>query len=34
MQLQCTIEDNEIWLGGDEATVQVELTTLKSPSPM
>jgi uncharacterized protein YaeQ len=31
MQLQCTIQDGQIWLNGDGETVQLDLTTLKSP---
>jgi uncharacterized protein YaeQ len=31
MQLQCTIQDGDIWLGGNEGTVQVEMSTLMSP---
>lgn len=31
MQLQCTIEDEVIWLGEGDRTVQIELTTLKAP---
>ena len=29
MQLQCTIQDGHIWLGGSEEAVQVELQALK-----
>lgn len=31
MQLQCTIQDGEVWLGGDEGRVQIDFATLKSP---
>jgi uncharacterized protein YaeQ len=30
MQLQCTIQDGQIWLTADGETVAVELTTLKA----
>lgn len=30
MQLQCTIQDQQIWFSGGEETVQVELTILKT----
>jgi uncharacterized protein YaeQ len=29
MQLQCTIQDGHVWLGGSEEAVQIELQTLK-----
>jgi uncharacterized protein YaeQ len=32
MQLQCTIQDGQIWLTGGEKTVQVDLSALKQPS--
>lgn len=32
MQLQCTIQDGQIWFSGANATVQVELTPLKMPA--
>jgi uncharacterized protein YaeQ len=31
MQLQCTIQDGQIWLTAGETTVQVDLQTLKAP---
>lgn len=31
MQLQCTIQDGQIWLTADGETVQLDLTILKSP---
>lgn len=31
MQLQCTIQDGQIWLSDSNNTVQVDLTVLKSP---
>ena len=31
MQLQCTIQDGEIWMGGEEARVQVDFAVLQSP---
>ncbi len=30
MQLQCTIQDGQIWLAGDKDAVQIEPTTLKA----
>lgn len=33
MQLQCTVEDGDVWLGGDDGTVQVEMSILMSPQP-
>ena len=33
MQLQCTIQDGQIWLGDRDNTVQVELVTVKAPLP-
>lgn len=33
MQLQCTIQDGEVWLADDDDRVQVALVTLKSPTP-
>jgi uncharacterized protein YaeQ len=32
MQLQCTIQDGQIWLSDKDNTVQVELTPLKTPA--
>lgn len=32
MQLQCTIQDGQIWLTAGEKSVQVDLTALKQPS--
>jgi uncharacterized protein YaeQ len=32
MQLQCTIQDGEIWIADNNVRIQVELTTLKTPS--
>ncbi|MDB5796383.1 MAG: YaeQ family protein [Paucimonas sp.] len=29
MQLQCTIQDGQVWLGDGESVAQIELTTLK-----
>lgn len=31
MQLQCTIQDGQIWITGNDETVQVDLTTVKGP---
>lgn len=31
MQLQCTVEDGDVWLGGNDGTVQAEMSTLMSP---
>ena len=31
MQLQCTIQDGQIWLSSEEHTVPVELSVLKTP---
>jgi uncharacterized protein YaeQ len=31
MQLQCTVEDGDVWLGGNDGTVQVEMSILMSP---
>lgn len=31
MQLQCTVEDGDVWLGGSDGTVQVEMSILMSP---
>jgi uncharacterized protein YaeQ len=31
MELQCTIQDEEVWMAGDEERVQVEFVTLKIP---
>lgn len=31
MQLQCNVQDGDMWLGGNEGMVQVELSTLQSP---
>lgn len=30
MQLQCTIQDGQLWLTGDSDTVQIDLTTMKA----
>jgi uncharacterized protein YaeQ len=32
MQLQCTIQDEQIWLTGGDQSVQIELATLKAPA--
>ncbi len=32
MQLQCTIQDGQIWLTGGDETVQIDLVTVKAPS--
>ena len=32
MQLQCTIQDREIWIADNNDRIQVELATLKTPS--
>ena len=32
MQLQCTIQDGQLWLTDDEQTVQVDLVSLKPPA--
>jgi uncharacterized protein YaeQ len=32
MQLNCTIQDDQVWLGDSEDRVQVELITVKVPS--
>jgi uncharacterized protein YaeQ len=34
MQLQCTIQDGQIWMSGGEETVQLEMNTLKSSPSM
>lgn len=31
MQLQCTVEDGDIWLGGDTGTVQIEMSVWMQP---
>jgi uncharacterized protein YaeQ len=31
MQLQCTIQDGQIWLGDADTSVQVDLTAWKQP---
>jgi uncharacterized protein YaeQ len=31
MQLQCRIQDGQIWLADKDTTVEVELTTVKTP---
>lgn len=30
MQLQCTIQDGQLWINSDEASVQIDLTPLKT----
>lgn len=32
MQLQCTIQDGQIWINGDEGSVQIDLTAWKLPT--
>jgi len=32
MQLQCTIQDGQIWMTGGDQSVQIELTALKGIS--
>lgn len=32
MQLQCTVQDGQIWITGNDETVQVDLTVVKSPA--
>lgn len=32
MQLQCTVQDGQIWVTGDAETVQVDLTMMKMPT--
>ncbi|MCE9534788.1 MAG: YaeQ family protein [Nitrospirae bacterium] len=32
MQLQCTIQEGQIWMANGEHTVQLELTLLKQPA--
>ncbi|MES2534425.1 MAG: YaeQ family protein [Pseudomonadota bacterium] len=32
MQLQCTVQDGQIWLTGNDETVQIDLTTIKAPT--
>jgi uncharacterized protein YaeQ len=32
MQLQCTIQDGQLWLADKDDTVQVDLATIKTPS--
>jgi uncharacterized protein YaeQ len=32
MQLQCTVQDGQIWVTGDDETVQVDLTMMKMPA--
>ncbi|MEO6354836.1 MAG: YaeQ family protein [Burkholderiaceae bacterium] len=34
MQLQCTIQDGQIWMTGGDETVQIDLETFKAPSKM
>lgn len=35
MQLQCTIQDGQIWVTGNDETVQVDLTLMKgAPAPL
>jgi uncharacterized protein YaeQ len=34
MELQCTIQDGQIWMGDQDETVQVALTMLKSPAEL
>ena len=31
MQLQCTIQDGQVWLGNGDESVMIELVTLKAP---
>jgi uncharacterized protein YaeQ len=33
MKLQCTVQDGQIWVTGDDETVQVDLTMLKTSVP-
>lgn len=33
LQLQCTLQEGQIWLGNRDATAQIELVTVKSASP-
>ncbi len=33
MQLQCTIQDGQVWLGDGKDSVMIERVTLKAPSP-
>jgi uncharacterized protein YaeQ len=33
MQLQCTIQEGQIWIADGEKTVHIELTMLKNTSP-
>lgn len=32
MQLQCTIQDAQIWINGDGESIQIDLTCLKAPA--
>jgi uncharacterized protein YaeQ len=32
MQLQCTVQDGQIWITGNDETVQIDLTELKAPT--
>jgi uncharacterized protein YaeQ len=32
MQLQCTVQDGQIWVSGDDQTVQLDFETLKAPA--
>jgi len=32
MQLQCTVQDGQIWVTGNDETVQVDLTMMKTPA--
>ncbi len=32
MQLQCTIQDAQVWINGDGESIQIDLTTLKAPA--
>jgi uncharacterized protein YaeQ len=33
MQLQCTVQDGQIWITGNGETVQVDFTMVKTPAP-
>ncbi|WP_076594174.1 YaeQ family protein [Herminiimonas arsenitoxidans] len=32
MQLQCTIQDAQVWINGDGESIQIDLTCLKAPA--
>ncbi len=34
MQLQCTVQDGQVWMTANDETVQIDFTVLKDPMPM